>query len=113
MASVNVKEVIWEEVEVLGKKCLFTCCRVDKKTVPEGYFVYDVRHDDDCQGDPVEICKWVMVNHWGTLMSKEPFELEQSPVIDNAYLDIDPEEDWNYLGVCYRFNDKNELVSAY
>ena len=113
MAKVNANEVIWEEVEVLDKKGLFACCRINKETVPEGYYVYDIRHDDDCQGDPVQIARWAMVNHWGTLLVKEPFELEQSPHIDNAYLDIEPEEDWNYLGICYRFNENGQLIPAY
>ena len=98
MAKNHAKDVAWEKVEVLGREGLFSCCRVDKETVSEGWYIYDIRHDDDCQGDPVQICKWVAVNHWGTLLVKEPFELEPSKFNDNAYLDINPEEDWNYLG---------------
>ncbi len=58
--------------------------------------MYEVRHDDDQQGDPVQIANWVMVNHWGTLITDKPLPLEQS--INNAYLDIDPDEDWGYEG---------------
>lgn len=113
MARTNAKEVIWEKVEVLDREGLFTCCRIDKDSVPSGYYVYDVRHDDDCQGDPVQICKWVMVNHWGTLLTKKPFELEPSGVNNNAYLDIDPEEDWSYTGDCYRLTNDGQFVGAY
>lgn len=95
----NAKEIKWEKVVVLGKEGLFADYRVDRDTVPEGYSMYEIRHDDDCQGDPVQIAKWVMVNFWGTLLVKEPFELEPSPVTNNAYLDIDPEEDWNYTAL--------------
>lgn len=95
----NAKEIKWEKVVVLGKEGLFADYRVDRGTVPEGYSVYEIRHDDDCQGEPVQIAKWVMVNFWGTLLVKEPFELEPSPVTNNAYLDIDPEEDWNYTAL--------------
>lgn len=95
----NAKEIKWEKVVVLGKEGLFADYRVDRDTVPEGYSMYEIRHDDDCQGEPVQIAKWVMVNFWGTLLVKEPFELEPSPVTNNAYLDIDPEEDWNYTAL--------------
>ena len=105
MARENAMDVIWEKVEVLGKEGLFTCCRVDEKTVPKGWHMYEVRHDDGCQGEPVEIALWVMVNHWGTLLVKEPFVLEQSPNTNNAYLCIDPEKDWNYLGETIILND--------
>lgn len=103
MARVNAKEVGWEKVEVLGREGLFTCLRVDRNTVPEGWYMYEVRHDDECHGEPVEIALWVMVNHWGTLLVKEPFDLEKSQFANNAYLCIDPEEDWNYLGEIYSF----------
>jgi hypothetical protein len=77
---------------------LFTNSRIDQDTVPKGLFLYEVRHDDDQQGDPVQLGKWIMVNHWGTLISNKPVKLEPSPSIDNAYRDIDPEDDWNYEG---------------
>ena len=60
--------------------------------------MYEVRHDDDQQGDPVQIGNWIMVNHWGTIISNKPIRLEPSPNRNNAYRDIDPEEDWNYEG---------------
>lgn len=56
-----MKEV-FEEVTVLGKPMLFTPCRIERGTVPQGLYMYEVRHDDDCRGDPVQIAKWVMVN---------------------------------------------------
>ena len=103
MSRVDAKETCWEKVEVLGREGLFTCLRVDRNTVPEGWYMYEVRHDDECQGEPVEIALWVMVNHWGTLLVKEPFDLEKSQITNNAYLYIDQEEDWNYLGEIYSF----------
>ena len=95
----NAKEIEWEKVEVLGKEGLFTDYRVNRDTIPEGYFMYEIRHDDDCQGDPVQIAKWVIVNFWGTLLVKEPFNLEPSPMTNNAYLNIDQEEDWSYTAL--------------
>lgn len=85
----------FEEVTVLDKPMLFTCLRID----PKGLYLYEVRHDDEMRGDPVQIGKWIMVNHWGTLISNEPIKLDSYKTENNALLDIDPEADWNYEGV--------------
>lgn len=90
---------VFEEVTVLGKPMLFSCLRIDRDTVPKGLYLYEVRHDDEQQGDPVQIANWIMVNHWGTLISNKPLRLEKSQRNNNAYREIDPEKDWNYEGV--------------
>lgn len=89
----------FEEVTVLGKPMLFTCCRIERSTVPKGLYMYEVRHDDDQRGDPVQIANWIMVNHWGTLISSEPLNLNSYKTANNAFLDIDPENDWDYEGI--------------
>ena len=88
----------FEMVTVFDKPMLFTCSRVDRSTVPEDLYMYEVRHDDDMQGLPVEIAEWIFVNHWGTLISKTPIELVPREGCNNSYRLIDPEEDWNYEG---------------
>lgn len=70
----------FEDVTVLGHPMLFTCLRVDRDTIPQGMYMYEVRHDDDQQGEPVQIANWIMVNHWGTLISNRPIRLEPRPV---------------------------------
>lgn len=42
---------------------LYTGSRIDRNTVPEKLFCYDVRHDDDCQGIACEVKPYVLVNH--------------------------------------------------
>ncbi len=102
---VDAMEETFENVTVLGHPMLFTCLRVDRKTVPEGLFLYEVRHDDDQQGEPVQIANWVMVNHWGTLISDRKIALEPNISGNNAYRDIDPENDWNYEGTTAKVRD--------
>lgn len=75
---VNAMTEQFEDVTVLGHPMIFTCLRVDRDTVPEGLYMYEVRHDDDQQGDPVQIGNWIMVNHWGTIISNKPIRLEQA-----------------------------------
>ena len=96
---IDARKETFEEVTVLGKSMLFTCLRVDKSSVPKGLFMYEVRHDDYGRGDPCQIGEWIMVNHWGTLISNEELELVPDKRLNNAYLNIDPEKDWNYEGV--------------
>lgn len=95
----DAMDEVYEEVMVFGKPMLFTCLRIDRNTVPKGMYLYEVRHDDNQRGDPVQVANWIMVNHWGTLISNQPIKLEKSPAVNNAYRDIDPETDWNYEGV--------------
>lgn len=93
---INAMTEKFEDVTVLGHPMLFTCARVDRDTVPEGLYVYEVRHDDDQQGEPVQIANFIMVNHWGTLISSKPITLIPNANGNNAYRNIVPEEDWSY-----------------
>ena len=97
MARYHAFQLTYEEVTVLEIPMIFTEARIDRSTVPAGLYLYEVRHDDDMQGDPCQIGKWILVNHWGSVISNQPIELEPS-TNGNAYRDIDPENDWNYEG---------------
>lgn len=70
---------------------LYTGSRTDRNTVPENLFCYDVRHDDDCQGIACEVKPHVLVNHWGTILSKTEIPMTEG----GSYY---PREDMNYLG---------------
>lgn len=80
----------FEEVTKLDKPALFTHLRIDLNTVPQGYHLYEVCHDDYDQGDAVQIAKKITVNHWGTLITNDSIELPH-----DGYLDIQP-GDLNY-----------------
>ena len=69
---VNVMEETFENVTVFDQPMLFTCLRCDRETLPKGMYMYEVRHDDYGRGDPCEIADWIMVNHWGTVISNRP-----------------------------------------
>jgi len=84
MAKYNAMAESLEEVEVFEKPALFTPIRIDCSTVPSGYHLYEVRHDDDCQGDAVEIARNIFANHWGSIITKDEIELstESNLLID-------------------------------
>lgn len=109
MARYNAMEEDYEEIFVLDRPALFTSIRLDRYTVPKGLYQYEVRSDDDGLGNPVQIAKGIMVNHWGTILTCEPIKLPP-----DGYLDIDPENDWDYAdGECLtvkEFMQKYSLV---
>ena len=90
MARFNAMTENFEEVEILGKPALFSSLRIDRSTLPKGLYLYEVRHDDGCQGIACQIARGIMVNHWGTLITREPIKLPP-----DGYRDIEP-EDLNY-----------------
>ena len=57
MGGIDATKETFESVTVLDKPMLFTCARIDRDTVPKGMYLYEVRHDDDQRGDPVQIGK--------------------------------------------------------
>ncbi len=91
MKPINANEADYEKFEILSHDALFTNMRIDRKTLPEGLYAYDLRDCDSCSGDPSELKSYVMVNHWGTVITKEPIEGADDGIVLN-------ERDYNYLG---------------
>ena len=63
-------------VDMDGYICLFSNMRLNRDTIPKDLFCYDVR-DADCDGTFAEVQPFVMVNQWGTIISKEPVQLNE------------------------------------
>ena len=64
----------------------FTDLRVDRATVPESFYAYDVR--DCCDGEPCEVRSFVFVNHMGTLITRYPIpeaEVGDGYVVDYSF----------------------------
>lgn len=104
---VSAEEENFELVMMDEYPVLFTCARVDRSSVPENLYCYEVRHDDCCQGIVCEVKPHVAVNHWGTILSKTEIPLETG-----SYY---PKEDFNYLGNAmslkgYQDMDTKQLV---
>lgn len=90
----------FEEVTIFEKPALFTNLRIDRSSVPKGYHLYEVRHDDDSLGNAVQIAKGILVNHWGTLITRNKIKLPP-----DGHLDIKP-DDLNYhTGDCRSMKD--------
>lgn len=66
---------IFQKVSVCGIPCDFSDIRIDRSTVPEGRYQYEVAGDDDSGGAPVRVQRGVLVNFYGTLISDVPLAL--------------------------------------
>lgn len=97
MSGVNVEEELFEDITLFGQPMLFTCARCDRKTLPSGMYMYEIRHDDGCKGVPCEIAPWILVNHWGTVVSNKPVVFDDFSVSGKPFRLIG-DEDWNYEG---------------
>jgi len=73
----NFKDIFPAEVvSVQGKPYLFSNLRIDRDTVPENLLAYDVA-DGDCDGQFWRVQRFVLVNHWCTIIGSEPVTLDE------------------------------------
>ena len=77
-------EDFYEEVLFQSSPALFTSLRVKADGIPEGLHRYEVRHED---GDPCQVARSVLVDHYGTLLTSDPVQLPA-----DGYLTISPED---------------------
>ncbi len=80
----------FEKIEINNREALFTNDRIDRSKVPQGYYAYDIRHDDDDSSVAETIEKNVTTNHFGSILVKEKI-----PMTKNDYTPI---YDINFLG---------------
>ena len=80
--AVNARTEEFQHLELFDKFALFTNARIDRSTVPEGWYCYDFRGSDDDPGALCYIEKSVMVNHAGSVLMPEKLELPTSGRLD-------------------------------
>lgn len=92
MMPMHINELFPMDIVILNDKpYMFTNMRVDRESVPKGYFVYDVRESDGGAGDFCTAEDHVLVNHWGTIIGKNKLPMET--VLGRKVYYCDPEED--------------------
>ncbi len=75
MSRYDANRLTYNEVTIFGVPALFTDFRIDRATVPEGVYRYELRHGDEDWGEPIELSRSLMVNFYGTVLTREPFQL--------------------------------------
>lgn len=76
MIFVDARKEIFDHIELFDIPAMFTNARVDRSTIPEVMFCYDVRGSDD---DPEDLCvieNNVLVNHSGTILGVQDYMLK-------------------------------------
>ena len=80
--TVNARTEEFQQLELFGKYALFTNGCIDRSTVPEGGYCYDIRGPDDDPGELRYIEESVAVNHAGLIRMPEKLELPASGRLD-------------------------------
>lgn len=71
----------FQKVIVCGIPCDFSDMRIDRSTVPEGRYQYEVADDDESQGEPSRVKHGIMVNFFGTLICETPLPFGNASVL--------------------------------
>lgn len=74
--SFDAKTEGYDLINMDGRLCLFTNMCLDRESIPEGLFCYDVKDSDQLDGSFAEVRALVEEKHWGTIISKEEIPLD-------------------------------------
>lgn len=69
------------KVMISGIECDFSDMRIDRNTIPEGKYQYEVAGNDDSGSDPARVQLGVLVNFFGTLICDEPLPLGENGIL--------------------------------
>lgn len=98
MNYIDINNTDLELIELFGEKVLFANDRLDRSSVPNCLFVYDLRENDYLNGEPCEIAESITVNHLGTVITTKEIKLDNPIDSFKPYRTINPEKDINFLG---------------
>ncbi|MDR3278010.1 MAG: hypothetical protein LBT12_04485 [Oscillospiraceae bacterium] len=96
--KMNIHEHEFDLVEICGKPALYTVSRIDRNTVPKGWYAYDLRHGD--AGTPMTAEPLVGVNRAASILTTKPFSFDS---IDDPHVDIG--DSLYFLGEQRRFDE--------
>ena len=85
MYPIDATKESFEAVEILGVPGLFTPLRVDRATVPQGMYAYDMQTDETDWLQPHLLGRHVTVDHYGTVLTASPIQLPET-----GYRDLTP-----------------------
>ena len=92
LKSQAAQEDKYDVIEVFGRKALFSNGRFEPEEIPEGFYVYDLRHSDD-GGEFISIEPKVAINYGGSVLMREPVYFGESSGIE-----FDEDTSPNFLG---------------
>ena len=80
--TVDARTEEYQHFELFDKPALFTNARIDRSTVPKGWYCYDFRGSDDDPGELRYIEESVVVNHAGSVLMPEKLDIPSSGYLD-------------------------------
>ncbi len=81
----------YQLMEIAGQEALFSNARFDRSRLPENLYCYDIR--DDSYGNAARLESSVVVNHFGSILTKKPIEFPEE-----GYIDLIENDEWTFEG---------------
>ncbi len=78
----NDEQGHFQYVTLFGIPALLSEGRVNRQSIPQGLYAYDLRGADDNFGWPATLEAYVEVNHVGTLIAAKPIQIPKSGYVD-------------------------------
>ena len=75
MRCLNAQTETFIYAQLEGHEVLYNDLRIDRSSVPEGIYAYDIRHGDEDWGYAAQLKEHVLVNHMATILSDHKIEL--------------------------------------
>lgn len=89
MAGHNLMEEEFEEIKIFGRPALLSGQRFSHDSVPEGLYIYEVRHNGNSWDEPVQVARCVINNFMGTLVTRTPLALHEDGCLGTVSADWD------------------------
>lgn len=89
--KIHPDDKLYQLMEIAGQEALFSNGRFDRSAIPETLYCYDIREDSD--GNPAQLEPSVLVNHFGSILTKQPITFPEE-----GYLDLIADDDWTFTG---------------
>ncbi len=87
----------YDSIELFGIPALFTNSRLDRDTIPSGWYCYDIRGSDNDPGELSTLEPFVLVNHAGSILSLQPIPYPEGQTYANIMGEINFDEDPNNM----------------
>lgn len=83
MKRINAIKAEYVEAEVLGHPAIFTDLRIDRESVPDGLYMYELRHSGYDDSIPAQIGQSILVNFFGTVILSDPLVLDTDGLLSS------------------------------
>ena len=79
------KTPTYQTIEILGQPAIYTDYRIEHTSVPQGFYLYEIRHSDEDWGIPCQLARNIAVNFYGTIITNTPIQLPPDGLLDFDY----------------------------